>query len=131
MLNILELLFSRVSATTTNSTPSNANGFSEENQEGQVSPTLSKEVGGGLAKECGGSKNLQVIEGNPEQVQAAKDFIWGCLSEIAKNHYIRIAHLTDSERHSLYSRGLLCYLSAKVKDGLIYEEIAVLSTPSI
>lgn len=46
--------------TTTNSTPSNANGFSEANQEGQVSPTLSKEVGGGLAKECGGSKKPQI-----------------------------------------------------------------------
>jgi len=131
MLNILVLLFYRFSDTTPKSTPSAANGFSEENQEGQVSPTLSKEVGGVNAKEGGGSKNLQVIEGNPEQVQAAKDFIWGCLSEIAKNHYIRIAHLTDSERHSLYSRGLSCYLSAKVKEGLIYEEIAVLSTPSI
>jgi len=45
--------------TTNQTTPSNANGFSEENQEGQVSPTLSKEVGGGNAKDSGGSKNLQ------------------------------------------------------------------------
>jgi len=45
--------------TTPKITPSNANGFSEENQEGQVSPTLSKEVGGGLAKEGGGSKKPQ------------------------------------------------------------------------
>lgn len=49
--------------TTNQITPSNANGFSESNCEGQVSPTLSKEVGGGNAKECGGSKNLQVVDG--------------------------------------------------------------------
>lgn len=99
--------------TTNQTTPSNANGFSEENQEGQVSPTLSKEVGGGLAKEYGGSKNLQVIEGNPEQVQAAKDFIWENLDSYGRESMILFSTTDSLKLNELELDKLLIYVSVK------------------
>jgi len=50
--------------TTNQTTPSNANFNGEQSGQENIIPTLSKEVGGELAKECGGSKNLQIVEGD-------------------------------------------------------------------
>lgn len=116
--------------TTPKVTPSNANGFSEENQEGQVSPTLSKEVGGGLAKECGDSKNTQVVDYTTEQVQAAKDFIWENMDETNREWIAYIAALPAAERAKLYIKEVFAAFEGSTKNGIIVEEKMVIRPSS-
>jgi hypothetical protein len=65
----------------------------------------------------------------PEQVQQAKDFIWEHLSPIAQEFWIDIAALPEQERKSRYTKKIMAYLSADLKDGVITQEFAVLSIP--
>ncbi len=109
----LVFFFHLVLDTTPKVTPSNAKGISEENQEGQVSPTLSKEVGGGLAKECGDSKNTQVVDYTTEQVQAAKDFIWENLDSYGRESMILFSTTDSLKLNELELDKLLIYVSVK------------------
>lgn len=123
------MLISVNSDTTSQFTPEKTNLSSEDLGGGQGHQSGTNSIVGEDAKEVGGRKSTQVEAYTPEQVQAAKDFIWGFLSELAQDYWIGISQLPTEERHSMYQKKKLFSLSAKVKDGLICEEIAVLSTP--
>lgn len=117
--------------TTNQTTPSNANFNGEQSGQENIIPTLSKEVGGELAKECGGSKNLQVVDYTPEQIRAAKDFIWDNMDETNREWITYIADIPASERAKLYIKEVYAAFEGSTKNGILVEEKMIIRPVSM
>lgn len=116
--------------TTSQTTVENSNGFSGSESQEQVTPTPSIEVGGDLAKGDSSSKNLQVVDYTPEQVQAAKDFIWDNMDENNRGWIAYIATLSHAERAKLYIKEIYAAFEGTTKKGVLVEEKLVIRPSS-
>lgn len=117
--------------TTSQNTHEIPNSFSGSESQEQVTPTPSIEVGGELAKVDSGSKNLQVVDYTPEQVQAAKDFIWDNMDETNREWITYIADIPASERAKLYIKEVYAAFEGSTKNGILVEEKMIIRPVSM
>lgn len=59
--------------------------------------------------------------------QIAKDFIWNHLPELTKKFIVDISSMDENERKSLYIHKMEVFLKGDVKNGLVTNEIAILT----